>query len=358
MAAIREDERSYKHILVDAAGGPQQFQPRNPRQVKYLRSSVANAKKMGNDSLVTLHEIAYMVPNFVWSISTFPDLTVIFGLDCLLTELASCDKILLSYDTTFLLGDFYLSVLVGKFSMFNECPCMPLAFLLHDRKFEIAHADFFTRLPARFPAKNDVVIVTDGELAMSKAITKALPQWHLATCSNHILTDVELWLKKRSASHLEISVYKCQLQELLHCDSEHQLAMKINTLKPTWTDAFLTYFDSHLKCRLDLAYTGYLKSVGLPDDSITTNMSESLNAVIKRFQDWEEAPIDSIVMAMYKLQLFYVTEMKRSRQGFGPYTLLNQQLVSPGSNFFFINAMSITTLYHLVGVFCFVYSNT
>ena len=342
VAVIRDDDdRQYKDILIDTVGEQQQFQPRNARQVKYVRSSAAKAKRIGNDSLVTLHELAFMIPTYVWSISTYPDLTVTFGMEGLLTEIASCENILLSYDTTFTLGDFYMSVLVGKFTMFNENPCVPLGFVLHDRKFQSVHADFFTRLPSRFPTKGDIIIVTDGECAIGKSIANALPRWRTVTCSNHILTDVEVWLKKRSASAQEISVYKCQLQELLRCESEQHLQMKIDTLKPTWTEAFVTYFDSHLKSRLEKGFSGFLKSLGLTVHNITTNMSESLNAVIKRFQDWEEASIDSMLLAMYRLQLFYATEINRSHQGFGPYTPTNPQRTSTGSHLKFLFFMFI-----------------
>ena len=37
--------------------------------------------------------------------------------------------------------------------------------------------------------------------------------------------------------------------------------------------------------------------------SITNNMSEGLNRVVKEFQSWKEAPLDTIVFALYQLQV-------------------------------------------------------
>jgi len=42
---------------------------------------------------------------------------------------------LLSYDTTFQLGDFYVSVLCFRHTLFKEAPVIPAAFLVHERKF-------------------------------------------------------------------------------------------------------------------------------------------------------------------------------------------------------------------------------
>ncbi|XP_065645994.1 uncharacterized protein LOC136076623 [Hydra vulgaris] len=292
-----------------------------------MRSVKAASMKLGTESFLTLHELAYMIPGFVWSISTYPDLSVLFGMQNLISQLAMCSQNFFSYDTTFNLGDFYLSILVAKISCFVEKPCMPVAFVLHDRKFDTVHKSFFKSLKKKLPVLNQVVIVTDGESGISKAIKKVLPKWNLVSCSNHILSDIEVWLKKRSACHAEIVIYKSQMQELLRCESEICLKVKIDTLRPSWSEAFSIYFSDHLHSRILLSYIGYLRFVGLTDNIITNNVSESLNAVIKKFQDWKEAPVDSMVVAMHRLQTFYLTEIKRSCSGFGPYTLIDSSLL-------------------------------
>jgi len=81
-----------------------------------------------------------MIPAFVRTIATFPDLTVCLGLSQLLDQLLVPTMMLcclsLSYDTTFCMGDFYLSFLVLYCSAFVEQPVMPVAFVLHQRKFK------------------------------------------------------------------------------------------------------------------------------------------------------------------------------------------------------------------------------
>ena len=126
-------------------------------------------------------------------------------------------------------------------------------------------------------------------------------------------------------------MYKAQMQELIRCESLGQLEVKLNTLMPAWSEAFCTYFDEHLRSRILIAYTGHLRSVGLQDEVVTNNISESFNAVLKRYQDWKEAPIDSMLVAMYRLQTYYLTEIQRSYHGFGPWTLGDLEQLQTGT---------------------------
>ena len=86
--------------------------PRNMQQLRTIRHKQLNHQHISSDELYNLHELAYDIPGFVHKINTFPDLTCVCGLKELLDE---ADKVLmlnetqqlLSYDTTFQLGNFY-----------------------------------------------------------------------------------------------------------------------------------------------------------------------------------------------------------------------------------------------------------
>ena len=79
----------------------------------------------------------------------YPDLIVIIcGLDELVHELglilqidSECSQ-LLSNDTTFQLGDFYLSPLLYRHTLFSNSPTIPALFLIHERKFHSVHEKF------------------------------------------------------------------------------------------------------------------------------------------------------------------------------------------------------------------------
>ena len=55
---------------------------------------------------------------------------------------------------------------------------------------------------------------------------------------------------------------------------------------------------------------------------VTSNQSESFNAVLKDFEKWKEALVDSAVLSFYYLQVYYYNEIQRGFCGIGTHTLL------------------------------------
>ena len=53
---------------------------------------------------------------------------------------------LLSYDTTFSMGDFYVKVLLFKHCCFVQKPIIPALFLIHERKLQEHHQIVFRLL--------------------------------------------------------------------------------------------------------------------------------------------------------------------------------------------------------------------
>ena len=209
--------------------------------------------------------------------------------------------------------------------MFDEAPTIPIAFVIHDRKFEAVHYEFCQELRRRLKASSQVVLVTDGEAAIVNAFNKSNTEWVLVNRWNHILSDIEIWVKRHEGKGCDVAVYKSNVRELLNCQSVTELTAKMTTLEPTWSEAFKMYYSSHLVDRVETAYTGYLHSVGLQTTSITTNMSEALNFVIKEFEGWKENTADICLLSLYRLQLYYQTLINRSVDGFGPFSLSADQ---------------------------------
>jgi hypothetical protein len=318
---LKRDAKSFKVALNDESNQPPQYQPRNVRQAAYFKSVSSTCAKIGCDEFVTLHELAYMIPGFVWTISTFPDLVVTCGIQFMSDVVQKCSVIMMSYDTTFNLGDFYVSVLVAQLGAFSQHPILPVAFVIHERKFNSVHKDFFAQINQRISPSFQPLLVTDGETSVVKAVKQMLPHWKLVSCWNHILTDVEVWLKKRHVSVQEIAIYKSTVRELLSCQTSDAFATKLATVKTSWSEAFNEYVNKFLVPRMEVACQYHLQSVGATVESVTNNISESFNSVLKRHQDWREVTIDSMVFVLYKLQNVYKTQVLRSMQGFGPYSL-------------------------------------
>ena len=92
------------------------YMPTDLRQLQNFRSKHLNESRISRDNLYNLHKIAYDTSGFAHKIITYPDLACICGLDQILKKANQILQLketgqLLLYDTTFQLGDFYVSEL-------------------------------------------------------------------------------------------------------------------------------------------------------------------------------------------------------------------------------------------------------
>ena len=154
------------------------LQLRNTRQVVNHKSIQRQKTRLGHDGLFNVHEIAIDLDGFVSKITTYPDLVIVCGHPKLLTEMNNLLQIgavngqLFSYDTTFELGDIYVSALLVRHVLFQGAPVIPVSFLLHERKLESSHEDFVKFISVKFPILGDCnnpvkfPLVTDEERAI------------------------------------------------------------------------------------------------------------------------------------------------------------------------------------------------
>ena len=101
-----------------------------------------------------------------------------------LVDVKSAEQLFLSYDTTFNLGDCYVSAIGFKHTLFKETPLVPLAFVIHDRKFGSVHEHFFSFIKSAIPkiSKKKIPIVIDREPCIRKAIQTILPDCPVLLC--------------------------------------------------------------------------------------------------------------------------------------------------------------------------------
>ena len=136
----------YKTLVTKEEVGQRQgiANPRNLKQLHNLKHRQDAKLKLGNDDIANLYELTMHLGGYVKIIDLWPELTVILMNDDLLTELSKLldvnnADIVLSYDTNVNLGDFYVSVLsfrhtIFKTSKHGTSPTIPVAFMIHDRK--------------------------------------------------------------------------------------------------------------------------------------------------------------------------------------------------------------------------------
>ncbi len=174
--------------------------PRNKKQVTHFQHLSRQRFRMSHDALYNLHELSYDIPDFVLKIITFPDLVVVCGVKRFLIEsnrlLALHSTLpnaqLLSYDTTFQLGDFYVSPLLFRNTLFKKSPVMPVMFLVHERKLADTHKEMMAIVARELPylasaCSCPVPIVTDDEKGFFQAIDCNLHNTRRLLCWNHAI---------------------------------------------------------------------------------------------------------------------------------------------------------------------------
>jgi hypothetical protein len=149
-----------------------------PRDLKQVQNEMLNAKqklRLTRDSLYNVHVRAFD-GNFVKIIVTFPEL-IIIGWDDNLAEvfnslLGIAEPVGVFYDTTFKLGDYYVSILSFEDPEFVNKRTIPLFYMIHERKTFETHDTFLGEVRKFFPRllkTKNVFIVTD-EAASTMAV--------------------------------------------------------------------------------------------------------------------------------------------------------------------------------------------
>ena len=112
-------------------------------------------------------------------------------------------------------------------------------------------------------------------------------------------------------------------------------------LTSQWTPVVLEHFNKHISPAIQNHSGKWLieKYPGMfdPYSGITNNLSESMNAVLKRENDWKELPVDLLALGFYYIQNFENYEILRGRSGLGNYHLkkeFSRAFISPSDVIF------------------------
>lgn len=237
--------------------------PRNLRQVINHQALSREKGKLSKDDIYNLIQLAHHLDGFVAEITVYPDLLTIFALpeimDTFIELLQSNadSPVCLVYDTTFNLGDFYVSPLVFRHVLFESTPWIPLAFLIHDRKLQKCHNRLFEFLAERVPIlkTKKIPFITDREPALTKAVERFFPNIQVLHCWNHLKRDFKEELRKLGADPSEIGVYLSDWRKMAQSEDESQFQESYKLLTAKWAEGAKSYFDRHMRKDLT-SYSG------------------------------------------------------------------------------------------------------
>ncbi len=213
-------------------------------------------------------------------------------------------------------------------TLFKENPCIPAMFLIHERKMTETHLELFKEATTRIPAlkKTSSPLVTDKEKAIINAIRQQLPSVSLVHCWNHVLRDIRHWLHQHGALTADIAVYTEDAFQLFHSPNEREYERRLAEVRKRWDALFEEYFMKNIHPDVPTTLGRWvLEALEIynPYSGVTNNQSEGFNRVMKDLQGWKEAPLDSVVLALYLLQAYYSNEIKRGLVGMGEYHIVS-----------------------------------
>lgn len=112
--------------IVDAH--PDQEPVMAPRNYKQCANTIAMERQrfmLSSDDIFGLYLLHEEVPNFIQNMQLIPNFAVVLmteNMTELFTTISNLPELVLHYDTTFNIGDFYLSILIFKHPLFESKP--------------------------------------------------------------------------------------------------------------------------------------------------------------------------------------------------------------------------------------------
>ena len=315
-------------------------------QVKNAKDETNREFRISHDALFNIFQLCYQLKtpsrkgdlkDFISLMTLHPRIIIHLTPWAVLESLEQLLKIstypvALHYDTVFNIGDYYLSILTFRHGLFIGNPIIPCAYMIHSRRYHSDHCEFLKAVTAIVPVltSKQVNIITDREFKFDNSI---LPVGNHLYCWNHLENDLYWHLKKTSNCTAEqITYFTNAFKNLMisHCN-EIDFDASWKKLKQdkefVSSNKVLNYFED----RLIPAFKAHsaiwtLRAAGIvqPENGITNNPSESMNAVLHRLKQWKNVPLDVVASSLYHLSVFHHREIERSIHQCGRWNIKDE----------------------------------
>lgn len=253
----------------------------------------------------------------------------------------------LTYDSSFVLGEFYLAVLTFRQTEFEDTPVIPLMYMIYEKDTMSVHDTFFMRFASvvpEFGVPQRMIIISDEEVAITSAIEKNCPGVTRLRCWQHTLQSIKTKLQSFDVTDKqELQQYESDFIRLLNQDSAGkyksllaQLYLKkwkqvrrFNALS-FWiaqnnlhyvSQDFSDYFDIEIDPDMNRMAAWALRPYGIPLQ--TAHQPESFSGIMKRLSEmglvWNRSSVDGLVASLMKITNFFTVRVARSRYRLANY---------------------------------------
>ena len=117
---------------------------------------------------------------------------------------------------------------------------------------------------------------------MIHVIDEMFPSIVRLRCWNHLLSDIDLWIKRHGGLKRDSSFYKCEARELFKCSSFNSFQTLLTTKKKIWDESYTDYFETCILPEADRFGRWKVEQLGFycPYGGMTTNISEGKSILL------------------------------------------------------------------------------
>ncbi|MEE6502426.1 hypothetical protein FKM82_004516 [Ascaphus truei] len=319
--------------------------------------------KMERDEIFNAIELAHEV-DFIRYFQLIPDV-VVFAWSKELLEVSKGlinmaskdDKIqqLISYDTSFYHEEYYVTCIMMRNTTLESNPIFPVAFLIHNGEVQEYHKMFISEiLPClKLSSSQHIPLAVDWRKGVIGAFKAVMPNISLVLGRNHILKSIDLWGRSADGTKDDVQVLKDNIEKLRNSESVEEWKDKHEEFRRQWSKPFSNYFERYLHQPI-FQYSALFYTKKFPsflEKASTNNVDDKLDKIIHNLSEWEELPLDCLLLGLYHLQLFYVYEFQKAQFGLGSFTLkesFNDLLRQPTEHTQFPAYMSVENIIKIV----------
>jgi hypothetical protein len=248
---------------------------------------------------------------------------------------------ILGVDRTFNLGACFVTLTVFKNNHLlrrstQRPPIMLGPLFLHWDGTCSTYQRFFSHLRTKLDASIntevgfcDLVIGSDEEKAILKAVQQSFPSATQLLCQRHLEENVKRYLQHKIGVPDKIKKDIVSLifgnDGLINAKDLVEFEMKVMSLSSMILDAapsFVDYFESSLVQRV----REYIYKPKLSVDYIplnwTNNNCESLNNILKLSTNWKVLKLPDLIEKMYSIVKLQYADMRRALHGHGNYQVI------------------------------------
>ena len=322
--------------------------PRNEQQALYYRRTEKRTSQ--DDDLFHVVQLCKSggYARYIRDIRAAPEPSIILATDRQILDLVKfCTQnpfCVMTVDPTFNLGEFDVTVVTYRqmlleSSRYSKHPVFVGPIMIHYRKTHQTYLNFISTLIGLQPELANIkAFGTDGEEALYTAFSNALNSSTHLICSIHLRRNIKQKLKELGCSTsitekfigdiMGSQIGSTYYEGLIDCADDKDFDQKFHSLKSIWESRhenglkFYNWFDTY---KAALVKSSALSSVrtkaglGSPPSSFNTNVSETVNFMLKSKVDYKKSDIPEFINKMHDLITDQQEELQRAICGRGKW---------------------------------------